>query len=142
MIEAVRKWQHFLKGRHFTIVTDQEAISPMFDQRHHGKIKNTKILCWRLELRQYNFDICHKPGVERFAPDTFSRMCSAAPGISLLDLHKSLGHPGYARLYHFIRQRNLPFSSEETKTVCKNCHTCAEEKPQFFKPASQTLMRP
>jgi len=39
MIEAVRKWQHFLKGRYFTIVTDQEAISFMFDQRHHGKIE-------------------------------------------------------------------------------------------------------
>jgi len=50
VIEAVCKWQHFLKGRYFTIVTDQEAISLMFDQRHHGKIKNTKILSWRLEL--------------------------------------------------------------------------------------------
>jgi len=50
VIEAV----HFLKGRYFTIVTDQEAISFMFDQRHHGKINNTKILCWRLELGQYN----------------------------------------------------------------------------------------
>jgi len=30
VIEAVRKWQHFLKGRHFTIVTDQEAI-PIHD---------------------------------------------------------------------------------------------------------------
>ena len=39
VIEAVRKWQHFLKGRYFTIVSDQEAISFMFDQRHHGKIK-------------------------------------------------------------------------------------------------------
>ena len=90
VIEAVRKWQHFLKGRHFTIVTDQEAISLMFDQRHHGKIKNTKILCWRLELGQYNFEIRHKPGVEHVAPNAFSRMCSAAPGISLLELHKSL----------------------------------------------------
>ena len=68
-------------------------------------------------------------------------MCSAAPGISLLELHKSLGQPGYARFYHFIRQRNLSFSSAETKTVCKNCHTCAEVKPQFFKPASQTLIK-
>jgi len=140
VIEAVRKWQHFLKGRYFTIVTDQEAISFMFDQHHHGKIKNTKILCWRLGLGQYNFDICHKPGVEHVAPDTFSKMCSAAPGISLLELHKSLAHPGYARFYHFIHQRNLPFSSAETKTMCKSCLTCAEVKPQFFKLASQTLI--
>ena len=67
-------------------------------------------------------------------------MGSAAPGISILELHKSLGHPGYARFYDFIRQRNLPFSSEETKTVCKNCHTCAEVKP-WFKPESQTLIK-
>ena len=78
--------------------------------------------------------------MEHVAPDTLSRMCSAAPGISLLELHKSLGHPGYARFYHLIRQCNLPFSSEEPKTVCKNCHTCAEVKPQFFKPESQTLI--
>ena len=38
------KWQHFLKGHYFTIVTDQDAISFMFDQRHHGKIKNTNTL--------------------------------------------------------------------------------------------------
>jgi len=101
----------------------------MFDLRHHGNIKNSKMLCWRLELGQYNFDIRHKPGVEHDAPDTFSRMCSAAPGIFLLELHKSLGHPGYARFYHFIRQRNLPFSSAETKTVCKSCHACPEVKP-------------
>jgi len=68
------------------------------------------------------------------------RMCSA-PGISLLELHKSLGHPGHAHFYHFVRQHNLPFSSEETKAVRKNCHTCTEVKPQFFKPESQTLIK-
>ena len=30
IIEAVRKWLHFLKGSHFAIVTDQEAVSFMF----------------------------------------------------------------------------------------------------------------
>jgi len=73
VIEAVRKWQHFIKGRFFTIVTDQEAVN----QRNRGKIKNTKILCWRLELGQYSFDIRHKPGVQNVASDTFSRMCNA-----------------------------------------------------------------
>jgi len=82
VIEAVHKWQHLIKGRFFTIVTDQEAVSFMFNQRNRGKIKSTKILCWRLELGQYNFDIRHKPGVQNVAPDTFSRMRSAAPGLS------------------------------------------------------------
>jgi len=60
----------------------------------------------------------------------------------LRQLHESLGHPGFARLcYHFIRQRNLPFSSEETKSVCRSCRTCAEMKPCFFKPPVQTLIK-
>ena len=27
IIEAVRRWKHYLKGRHFSLVTDQQAIS-------------------------------------------------------------------------------------------------------------------
>ena len=47
---VIEAWQHCIKGRFFTIVTDQEAVSFMFNQRNRGKIKNTKILCWLLEL--------------------------------------------------------------------------------------------
>jgi len=35
-------------------------------------------------------------------------------------------------IVHFVRQRNLPYSSEETKTVCRSCRTCAEIKPRFY----------
>jgi len=27
IIEAVRKWHHFLAGRHFTLITDQKSVS-------------------------------------------------------------------------------------------------------------------
>jgi len=67
-------------------------------------------------------------------------MCNAAPGISLLQLHESLVHRGYARFYHFIRQHKLPLSGEEARAVCKICRTCAEVKPQLFKPDLQTMI--
>jgi len=105
----------------------------MFDQRNRGKIKNSKILSWRLELSQLSYDITHKPGPENVVPDDFSRVCASTSNATLRDLHQSLGHPGFARLYHFVRQRNLPFSSEETKDVCRYCKTCAEVKPRYFK---------
>ena len=73
--EAVRKWLHFLKGRHFTIVTDQEAVSFMFLQTNRGKIKNAKILSRRLQLSQLHYDIRHKPGVYNVVPDAFSFVC-------------------------------------------------------------------
>jgi len=102
------------------------------------KYENNRILRERSELGHYNFDIRHKLCVQDVALITFSRMCNAVPGISLVELHKSLGHAGRAHFYHFIRQSNLFFSGEEIKAVCKNCRTCAEAKPQFVKPESQT----
>ena len=69
IIEAVRKWLHFRKRRHLTIVTDQEAVSFMFSQTNCAKIKNSKIISWHLELSQLHYDIRHKLGVYNVAPD-------------------------------------------------------------------------
>ena len=46
VIEAVRKWAHFLKHKTFTLITDQKAVSYMFSKTNRGKIKNNKILLW------------------------------------------------------------------------------------------------
>nr|XP_026689430.1 uncharacterized protein zf(cchc)-8 isoform X4 [Ciona intestinalis] len=142
IVEAVRKWSHFLKGRSFSLITDQRSVAFMFDQKNRGKIKNSKLLMWRLELSQYDYKIRHKPGISNVAPDTFSRVCSHVNSRQdLCLLHRSLGHPGFARFYHFIKGRNLPFTSEETKQVCRSCQTCAEVKPRFYKPQEGTLVK-
>ena len=80
--EAVRRWKHYLKGRHFSLVSDQQAISYMFDQNHKRKIINTNMLSWRLELTQFSHDIRHHPGVGNAAPDAFSRVCIATSNSS------------------------------------------------------------
>jgi len=142
IIEAVRKWAHFLKGRTFILVTDQRSVSFMFDKMNHDKIKNSKILMWRLELSQFHHEIRHKPGVENVASDAFSRICAALnTSNSLAALHASLGHPGYVRLYHFIRARNLPFTSNKTKAVCSKCQVCAEIKPRFYRREPASLIK-
>ena len=113
----------------------------MFSQTNRGKIKNAKILSWRLELSQLHYDIHHKPGVYNVAPDALSRSCALTPCMPLRQLHESLGHPCFARLHHFVRQHNLPYSSEETKAVCQSRRTFAEIKPRFLKPPVQTLIK-
>ena len=44
IVEAIRKWKHFLTGRHFTLVTDQKSVAFMFDTQHRSTIKNNKIM--------------------------------------------------------------------------------------------------
>ena len=119
IIESVQKWAHFFKARTFTLVTDQKSLSFMFDKGNHGKIKNNKIMIWGLELNQYDYEICHEPGQENIASDAFSRSCTTVDSTEKLQLlHDSLYNPGYTRLYHFVRARNLPYTSDETKSVC------------------------
>ena len=57
IVESLRKWSHFLKGQRFSIITDQKSVSFMHDVKNWGKIKNDKVLRWRMELSEFDFDI-------------------------------------------------------------------------------------
>ena len=139
IVEAVRKWRHFLIGRHFQLVTDQQSVRFMFDHKNRGKVKNEKILRWRLELSCFSYDISYRPGSRNLVADALSRappnVSAAVGGVTseLQQLHDSLCHPGVTRMWHLVRCRNLPFSLEDVKSVIRKCATCAEVKPRFIK---------
>ena len=61
--------------------------------------------------------------------------------IILKIIHAQLCHPGVTRLFHFVKTKNLPYSTDEVKKVCSNCRICAELKPKFYKPDSSTLIQ-
>ena len=137
IVEAIRKWRHFLLGKHFMVVTDQQAVRYMFDGKNKGKIKNEKILRWRLELSCFSFDISYRDGKRNVVADALSRVpfgCVAAlTDDDLAKLHDVLCHPGVTRLWHVVRSRNLPFSLEDVKATIRRCKTCSEVKPNFVK---------
>ena len=138
IIEAVRNWKHFLTGRKFTLRTDQEAVSYIFEAKHKGKIKNEKLFRWRLELSCYTYDIFYRPGKDNVVADTFSRAyCSVVNSDSLYELHNALCHPGVTRMTAFVRSRNLPYSVEDIRKVNAGCRICAECKPRFFEPPNK-----
>ena len=135
IIGAIRHWRHFLRGRHFTLRTEQTSLSYMFDQRNRGKIKNYKIMRWGIELACYSFDIVYRPGKVKVLLNALSRAtCASTPQDSLYKLHEALCHPGVTRLNHFFRTKNLPYSLDEVKRVTSQCQTCAETKPRYHKP--------
>ena len=99
IVEAIRRWRHFLLGTHFKIFTDQRSVAFMFNAKHSGKIKNDKIQRWRIELSNYTFDIVYRPGAENDATDVFSRTyCSPTNISALMHLHKSLSSAYYSNV--------------------------------------------
>jgi hypothetical protein len=144
IVEAVRKWRHYLAGRHFRLITDQQAVSFMFNCKINGKIKNDKILRWRIELSCHDFEIQYRPGKENLTADCLTRAhCNAFTDKlkKLREFHDGLCHPGISRLAHFVRSRNLPYSTEDVKLVINQCRTCAEIKPRFFRPTNPPLIK-
>ena len=67
IVEAVRKWSHFLSGRHF-----QKSVTFMYDATNLSKIKNDKVSRWRTELSEFDFDIIYRSGRLNKAPDASS----------------------------------------------------------------------
>ena len=142
IMDAVQKWSYLLHGKHFTLITDQRAVSFMFDPHRLGKIKNMKIQTWRTELGNFDNEIKYRPGKLNLAPDALSRLSYLGPiEPDLVKIHEQLGHPGISRLSHFIRSKNLPYSVEEVKKVCTNCRICAEVKPRYYSKPSESLIK-
>ncbi|XP_045457834.1 uncharacterized protein LOC123668084 [Melitaea cinxia] len=133
IVESLKKWRHYLIGRHFLLITDQQSVAFMFNQDHNSKIKNEKIQRWRLELSCFKYDIVYRPGTENAAADALSRVCAYMNINKLKELHNALCHPGVTRMYHWVRSKNLPYSANDVKEMTASCPTCAEIKPRFLK---------
>ena len=141
IIEAVRKWNHLLSRQPFILITDQKSVSFMFDNRKRSTIKNSKIQSWRLELAEFSYTIQYREGKDNVVPDSFTRAHCAAGSTSLEEIHSQLCHPGVIRLLHFVKAKNLPFSTQDVRDICSKCRICAELKPKFYQSQKSKVVK-
>ena len=69
---ALGKWEHLLRDRRFTILTDHENLTRLRVDHDTNKMVKRWFMCFQ------EFDIDswkHVKGEENFVPDTFSRLC-------------------------------------------------------------------
>ena len=112
IIQAFKKWSHLLSHQPFILITNQQSVSFMFDNRRRSKIKNSKIQSWRMGLAEFNYTIQYREGKNNIVPDSFTRAYCAAAATNLEDIHAQLCHLGATRLLHFVKAVNLPFSTQ------------------------------
>ena len=106
--------------------------------------KNDKVQQWRIKLASFFYVIQYRPGQQNVGSDTFTRDVCATNSdslSSLQDLHEKLCHLGITRMLHFVRTKNLPFSTTDVKRVVASCKICAEVKPVFLRQESGVLIK-
>jgi len=120
---------------------DQQSVSFMYDVRHSSKIKNEKIMSWRMQFSEFERQIWFHPGKLNSVPDALSRAyCASLHKSTLYTIHASLCHPGITRLYHFVRTKNLPYPLADVRKSVEGCRMCSEVKPNFcITPSAQLI---
>ena len=142
IVEVIFKWSHLLSRKLFKLVTIQRSITYLFDGKSHSKIKNAKLLRWRIELSQFEYDIVYRAGKFNTAADTISRIyCANLNSLPWYEIHVALCHPGITCTYHFIKMKNFPYSIDEVRKIENGCRICAEIKPRFYKSIESHLIK-
>ena len=147
IVWCTQKCRQYLLGSKFTIITDQQGVSYLFDSRPKSSIKNSKLCRWRIALSEYTFDIQYRAGRLNTVADAMSRVCAYAdadlekPFISgnidyiLSQVHDKMGHPGIVRTVGFIqRNADIPGLQSKVKQHIEKFQVCLELKPRFHSP--------
>ena len=134
IVWCTQKCRQYLIDSKYTIFTDQQGVSYLFDSRSKSSIKNSKLCRWRIALLEYTFDIQCRAGRLNNIADAMSRVCAYAdadlekPFISgnidyiLSQVHDKMGHPGYARTMGFIQRiANIPGLQLKVKQHIEKC---------------------
>ena len=140
IIKSVRKWSYLLSLQPFILIKDQRSVSFILNDRRRSKIKNSKIQSWQMQLAEFSYTIQYREGKSNTVPDSFICAYCATAAINLEDIHAQFCHPGVTRLLHFVKTKNLPFSTQDVRNVCSNCRICAELKPNFYKSQNNSLI--
>ena len=73
IVEAFRKWGHFVRTYKTVVKTDQKSVSFIFS-KHRSKTKNDKLTRWRLEQSEFAYTIMYRKGSENVGADALSRL--------------------------------------------------------------------
>ena len=70
VVFGILKFEVYLRGRHFTVVTDHQAILNV----RTCSSPSSRVLRWSFFLNEFNFSVRHIPGKVNLMPDALSRL--------------------------------------------------------------------
>ena len=115
LVEAFKHWTCYLKGRHFTLETDHQALGALMK----AKDPSARLARWKLVLQGFDFDIVHRKGNSMGIPDVLSRdnslMLFLEQGESIKTLQEK--DPMIIPYLEYLQEKKLPKEDKEAREV-------------------------
>lgn len=70
IVWAVKQFRPYLYGRKFVIVTDHRPLTWLFSVKDPG----SRLIRWRLQLEEFEYEVVYKPGTQNTNADALSRI--------------------------------------------------------------------
>ena len=139
VVWATKYFRPYLYGRRFKVVSDHKPLVWVMNVKDPG----SRLMRWRIQLAEYDYEIIHKSGARNANADALSRIgCvdkvedpSATPDEDkraiLHEFHDSPigGHRGMNKTYRAIKARyNWPNMRRDIEEYVKQCKSCQVNK--------------
>lgn len=123
---AVDKFQHYLVGAHFTLETDHKPLL-WLESAKRSRARSQRLERWFLELRAYNFDMVHKPGLANQCTDALSRnpinLVGICPSLKTHDIAQAQRQVSeLAKVAECLKGNTYPLTSREWLTYPLKCY--------------------
>ena len=140
IVWGIKHFHPYLYGRKFKIVSDHKPLTWIMSVKDPG----SRLMRWRIQLEQYDYEIVYKPGVQNSNADALSRISAlVGEGDELDDIdsemkvkilkenHDSIlgGHRGMNKTYEAVkRYYRWPNMKKEVEDYVKRCPKCQFNK--------------
>ena len=136
VVWATRYFRPYLYGRRFKIVTDHKPLTWVMNVKDPG----SRLLRWRIQLEEYDYEIVYKRRSQNTNADALSRIGSVSKEIDsrveldadarkqiLYEFHDAPlgGHRGMNKTYRAIKAHySWPNMRREIEDYVKKCESC------------------
>ena len=140
IVWATRYFGPYLYGRRFKVVTDHRPLVWVMNVKDPG----TRLMRWRIQLAEYDYEIVHKHGAQNTNADALSRIGSCSevkdPTSAMDDIKKRKilyefhdspvgGHRGMNKTYCAIKLHyTWPNMKREIEDYVRKCKSCQINK--------------
>jgi hypothetical protein len=153
IIFGIKVFRPYLYGRHFKVISDHKPLTWVMNVKDPG----SRLMRWRIQLEEYDYEVIYKPGRQNSNADALSRINALEKEVSqpeeidddmkikiFREHHDSIlgGHRGMNKTYEAVKEHyrwpNMRKELEEYIRKCAKCQINKTLRPQGKAPMEIT----